>query len=97
MSSEGVQQGNPLGPLLFSLTISKLCNKLSSEYVTFYFADGTVGGSCEDAVKAPLMIEEEAGYLGPKLNQKRSELICSDPTTRGIVLSAFPGLQVVNR
>ena len=36
------------------------------------------------------------GYLGVKLNQNKSKLICSDPTTRGIVLSAFPGLQVVN-
>ena len=42
------------------------------------------------------MIEEEAGYLSLKLNQNKSKLICSDPTTRSIVLSASSGLQVVD-
>lgn len=28
--------------------------------------------------------------------QSKTELICSDHTTRGTVLSAFPGLRVVN-
>ena len=96
LSLEDVQQGDPLGPPLFCLTIHKLSNKLCSEYVTFYLHSDKVGGSCEDVVKDLLMIEEEAGYLGLKLNQNKSELICPDPTTRRTVLSAFPGLQVVD-
>ena len=35
MSSEGVQQGDPLGPLLFCLTIQPLVLKLSSEFKVF--------------------------------------------------------------
>ena len=33
LSSEGIQQGEPLGPLHFCLTIHNMCEKLSSEYI----------------------------------------------------------------
>ena len=42
------------------------------------------------------LIEEEATELGLKLNRCKTELICSDNTTRDTVLSSFPGLRVVN-
>ena len=34
LSSDGVHQGDPYGPLLFCLSIHKLCNKLPSDYFT---------------------------------------------------------------
>ena len=43
-SAEGVQQGDPLGPLLFCLTIHPLVSKLKSEFCVWYLDDGTVGG-----------------------------------------------------
>ena len=43
-SAEGVQQGDPLGPLLFCLTIHPLISKLKSEFCVWYLDDGTVGG-----------------------------------------------------
>ena len=43
-SSEGVQQGDPLGPLLFCLTIQHVCSLLKSELCIFYLDDGTLGG-----------------------------------------------------
>ena len=43
-SSEGVQQGDPLSPLLFCLSIHKMCVKLKSELAVFYLDDGTLGG-----------------------------------------------------
>ena len=46
-SSEGVLQGDPLGPLLFCLSIHKLCAKLKSELAVFYLDDGTLGGNRE--------------------------------------------------
>ena len=68
LSSEGVQLGDQLGPLLFCLMIHKLCNKLSSDFSTSYLDDGTFGGNREDIVKELLMIEEEAGTISPELN-----------------------------
>ena len=95
-SSEGVQQGDPLGPLLFCLAIHKMCAKLKSELTVFYLDDGTLGGSREVVINDMKLIEEEASKLGLRLNRSKCELICSDHTTRGIVLSALPGLRVVN-
>ena len=43
-SAEGVQQGDPFGPLLFCLTIHQLGPKLISESQMFYLDDGTPGG-----------------------------------------------------
>ena len=44
-SSEGVQQGDPLGPLLFCLGIREICNSLSSELNLWYLDDGTIAGN----------------------------------------------------
>ena len=96
LSSEGVQHGDPLGPLLFCLTIHKLCNKLPYDFATFYMDDGTFGRNQEHVVKDLLVIEEEAGILGLELKCRKTELICSDTKLRGIVLSAFLGLLVEN-
>ena len=44
LSAKGVQQGDPLGPLLFSLTTMDLMEPLRSELLIFYLDDGTLGG-----------------------------------------------------
>ena len=44
-SAEGVQQGDPLGPLLFCLTIHPLITHLKSEFRVFYLDDGTIRGA----------------------------------------------------
>ena len=46
-SAEGVQQGDPLGPLLFCLTIHQLCSRMKSE---LSLDDGTLGGKVEDVL-----------------------------------------------
>ena len=43
-SLEGVQQGDPLGPLLFCLSIHKMCAKLKSELAVFLFGRWDLGG-----------------------------------------------------
>ena len=45
LSSEGVQQGDPLDPLLFCLGIHNLISSLQSEFRAFYLNDGTLGGT----------------------------------------------------
>ena len=47
-SSEGVQQGDPLGPLLFCLSLFPLHSQLKSEFCVFYLDDVTLGGDLED-------------------------------------------------
>ena len=78
ISLEGIQQGDPIGPLLFCLSIHDLVSSLKSEYKIFYLDDGTIGGTLED-ISADLSFIEEAGeQLGLRLNVAKSELICND-------------------
>ena len=49
-SAEGVQQGDPLGPLLFCLTIHTVVAQLHSEFRVFYLDDGSIGGSFENVL-----------------------------------------------
>ena len=85
--SQGVQQGDPLAPLLYCLAIHKLYSKLESGFVIFYLDDGIVGGERDKLIQDLLTIkvEEKAGLAGLRLNWLKTELICSDPTTRGLI------------
>ena len=49
-SAAGVQQGDPLDPLLFCLTIHHLVQQLKSEFWAWYLDDGTIGGSSDEVL-----------------------------------------------
>ena len=95
-SSEGIQQGDHLGPLLFCLTIHPMLLKLHSELKFFYLDDGTLGGSLEDVLCNLKLVERKAVALGLQLNHVKSEPICNDPGTSDLMLRAASGLQVVD-
>ena len=95
-SSEGVQQGDLLGPLLFCLTIHRLTMQLRSEFFAFYLDDGTLGGSVGDVVEDLWSVERMAEELGLQLNRGKSEVICGDTATRESFLLAAPGLHVTS-
>ena len=94
-SAEGVQQGDPLGPLLFCLSIHQLCSDMKSELCLFYLDDGTLGGCKEDVLHDLAVVEREGVKLGLHLNHKKSEVISADDISREAVLSALQGAQVV--
>ena len=94
-SAEGVQQGDPLGPLLFCLAIQPLIQDLQSEFRVFYLDDGTIGGSLEDVHRDLLMVEEKAALLGLQLNRTKTELVCDDANTRDSMLSVVSELRAV--
>ena len=50
-SSEGVQQGDPLGPFLFAITLHTLIDQLESDLNCWYLDDGTLLGE-------PSVVEE---------------------------------------
>ena len=95
LSAEGVQQGDPLGPLLFCLTLHRYCQRLSSVLCISYLDDVTIGGSCADILR-DLMVVREAESIGLNLNLSKCEIITRDNTTLGTILTSLPGAQVVD-
>ena len=85
-SVEGVQQEDPLGPLLFCLTIHHLVQQLKSEFCTWYLDDGTIRGSSDEVLADMHKVERMAAELGHCLNMRKSEIICKDPSTLKCIL-----------
>lgn len=94
-SMEGVQQGDPLGPLLFCLSIYRIQSRLQSELRLLYLDDITIGGSLEQIEHDLQIIEEESQELGLVVNQRKSEIICSDPQTCTSLSCLSPGAKPV--
>jgi len=88
-SQEGAQQGDPLGPLLFCLTIHPLLSSLSSKLVIGYLDDITLGGD-EATVAADVnMIQTQGETLGLKLNINKCEFINHNASSSESVFSDF--------
>jgi len=82
MSATGVQQGDPLGPLLFALVLHPLIHQIRDSCKlllhTWYLDDGTLGGDSEEVAKALDIIQvfgPELG-LGLELNIRKTVIFC---------------------
>ena len=95
-SAEGIQQGDPLGPLLFCLTIHELCSKLRSELCIFYLDDGTLGGNRSEVLQDLEVVNLEGRDLGLQLNHQKSEVISSDDSSIAAILSVLEGARTVD-
>ena len=94
---EGVQQGDPLGPLLFCFMIHNMVQQLCSQLNVFSLNDGTLGGSLEGVLYDFHSVEHIAGKLGLQLNLGKTEIICRDTRTMNTMFQEVPGLCVSKR
>ena len=80
-SEQGVQQGDPLGPLLFSLVLHKLVRSIAVDsecserlFNMWYLDDSTLAGP-KDAVKHAIHLIQQFGpSLGLYINMAKCEL-----------------------
>ena len=93
-SAEGVQQGDPLGPLLFCLVLHQQSVHLRSEFQVLYLDDVTLGGSCEDLIH-DIQVMRDAAALGLSLNVTKCEIVCNDNLSCDTLLVALPDAQLV--
>ena len=75
----GVQQGDPLGPLGFALTLHPIVERIQAEVPgltlnAWYLDDGTLAGSPEDLAAALNIVERDGPALGLHLNRAKSSL-----------------------
>ena len=78
-SNEGVQQGDPLGPFLFSLGIQDLIKDCRSEFNCWYLDDGCLAGDVNTVIQDAQRITLAANSHGLKVNPKKSELFLIRP------------------
>jgi len=76
LSQEGPQQGDPLGPFLFCLTVQPLLDSLSSNLSIGFLDDFTLGGHETVVADDVNTIIESGEMLGLNLNTNKCELIC---------------------
>lgn len=93
-STQGVQQGDPLGPLLFALTLQPLVNMISIQcnldFHAWYLDDGTIAGDTLEVAKALKLIQSEGPKRGLRVNIKKTEIFWPSPDPRCCQEGVFP-------
>jgi hypothetical protein len=82
-SETGVQQGDPLGPLLFSAAIQPIVDQLrrldvngkTLELTTFYLDDRFLAGDAEVVAAALRLVQLEGAAIGLQLQLGKCELV----------------------
>lgn len=75
LSQEGVQQGDPLGSLIFCLTVHPLLSSLNSNLTIGYLDDFTLGGSVSTVANDVNTIINKGASVGLHLNRSKCEVI----------------------
>ena len=92
VSAEGVQQGDPLGPWLFSLATLPILKQGGGRHAQLKFAyldDITIGGELQSLADGVEQIRHEAAAMGLAMNDSKSELICCSTINIPSELSGF--------
>ena len=74
-SERGVQQGDPLGPLLFSLTLQPLLMGCNSEFKIGYLDDLGMGDCVINLISNVKSLELQARTIGLELNHTKCEVV----------------------
>ena len=88
-SCEGVQQGDPLGPFLFSLGIQNIINDCKSEFNCWYLDDGSLAGDVKTVLEDATKITNVLQSHGLEVNPSKSELFLINPESHNGTCESF--------
>ena len=89
VSAEGVQQGDPIGPLLFCLTLQPILTSLSCPLKVGYLDDITLGGPAGLVNSDVLTVLSSGSSIGLHLNQSKCELISGGSVAQELDIANF--------
>ena len=103
-SAEGCQQGDPLGPAIFSLTIHPIVSNLTSKLNLWYLDDGTLGDDEITVLNDLNNLIQDFKSVGLELNYNKCELYIPDiknDLEKNTILSKFnliaPNIKLMNK
>ncbi|KAF2878652.1 hypothetical protein ILUMI_27520 [Ignelater luminosus] len=96
-----VQQGDPAGPMTFSLAIQPIIDELKSELNVFYLDDGTLSDDPEVVLSDFMNLINRSQELGLQVNPMKCELyFCSGEVDTNIFTrfqDVAPGIKAVSK
>lgn len=97
-SEVGAQQGDPCGPMGFSLCIQPIIAMLAAELNIWYLDDGTLGGDPETVLQDFQLLIEECKKLGLEINPTKCELFFCGEKDHSIIdqfNAISPGIKIL--
>ena len=92
----GVQQGDPLGPLLFSLAVSLISHSSLCQFSVWFLNDSTVGGN-SNVVSAKInRVREAASLIDLELNASKCEAVSNSAEFLAAIQAVLPGCKRVS-
>ena len=95
LSDEGVQQGDPLGPLLFCVASLKLARYMTSEFNLWYLDDGSLGGDVSSLLGDLQTVCCVGPSVGLLLNEAKCEIIMDDADVVTSIRTVLPNIRHV--
>ena len=92
-SAGGVQQGDPLGPLLFAAAVQPLTTQLqqsSLDLATFYLDDGILAGDVGAVASALRLVQQRSADIGLHLNLHKCEVVGLGSLSAAQLVPHFP-------
>ena len=85
-SESGIQQGDPAGPAIFSLTVDAISRLVRSPLNLWYLDDITLGGTVDLVLRDLENIIPPLRELGLKLNMTKCEVIATESENRDSII-----------